>query len=52
MDTIGNFLMEVMLDLWGNHLSWSRIWLLVFLELSVNFDCVSKVNRMKRGNDV
>jgi hypothetical protein len=35
MDIIGNFLMEVMEDSWGNHISKSRTWLLVFLE----FEC-------------
>jgi hypothetical protein len=33
MDIIGNFMMEVMVDSWGNHLSHNRTWLLVFLEL-------------------
>jgi L-lactate permease len=32
MGIIGNFLMEVMVDSRGNHLSQSRTWLLVFLE--------------------
>jgi hypothetical protein len=35
MDIIDNFLMEVTVDSWGNHLSQSRTWLLVFLE----FEC-------------
>jgi hypothetical protein len=35
MDIIGNFLMEVMVDSRGSHLSQSRTWLLVFLE----FEC-------------
>jgi hypothetical protein len=32
MDIIGNLLMEVMVGSWGNHLSQSRTWLLVFLK--------------------
>jgi hypothetical protein len=35
-----------------NHLSHSRTWLLVFLELSSNLGWFSKVKGMKRGNSV
>jgi hypothetical protein len=35
MDIIGNFLMDVMVDFWGNNLSQNRTWWLMFLE----FEC-------------
>jgi hypothetical protein len=35
----------------GNNLSQNRMRLLLF-ELDCNFDCLSKVNEMKRGNGV
>jgi hypothetical protein len=38
-----------MKDLWvGNHFH-ARTWLLVFLTLSVSFDCSSNVNGRERG---
>jgi hypothetical protein len=35
----------------GNNLSRNRMWLLLF-ELDCSFDCLSKVNGMKRENGV
>jgi hypothetical protein len=53
MDIIGNFMMEVVMEIHGEF-----IFLRVghgccyFWSLSVNFDCLSKVNGMKRENGV